>query len=112
MVAGRLVVVASTKGHIEFERLLVNLQTASEAEPPFIHPYRILGDPRSVELESEYFLGVLDHYRVARPVSIESLRSAGPTFDDGVTQHELDACGRAAFGLLDTIRPTPRAGPR
>ncbi len=104
MVAGRLVVVASTKGHIEFERLLVNLQKASEAEPPFMRPCRMLGNPRSVDLESEYFLGALDYFRVARSVSIESLRSAGPTFRDGVTPDELDACGRAAFGLLDTVR--------
>jgi hypothetical protein len=107
MVAGRLVVVASTKGHIEFEQLLVDLRNASEAQPPFIHPYRMLGGPRSVVLESKYFMGVLDHYRVARSVSIESLRSAGPTFDDGVSRDELDACGRAAFGMLDTVRRNP-----
>lgn len=104
-VSDHLVVVAATKTHLKLEQLLIDLRKVIEAEPPFTRPYRVVGDARTFDLESDdYYLGLLDHVRAARSVSIEALRTGAPTLADGVTEDELDACGRAAFGLLDTLR--------
>ncbi len=103
-VSNHLVVLTTSKAHLELELVLFNLRKASEAEPPFTRPHRVVGDARTFTLESDYFLGILDHFRIARSVSIEALRTGAPTLADGVTEDELDACGRAAFGFLDTLR--------
>ena len=103
-VSDHLVVVATTRVHFEIERLLDNLRDAVSAEPPLIRPHRPLGNPRAFRIESEYVTGLLDHLRLARSIPVESLRSAGPILDYGVTEDELNACDRGAFGLLDTLR--------
>ena len=48
--------------------------------------------------------GMLDDLRFVRSIPMEAIRRAGPSFDDGVTEQELDACNRGAFGVLDMVR--------
>jgi hypothetical protein len=103
-VADHLVVIAPTRAHFEIEDLLDNLGDALSAKPPFIHPHQPPDNPRAFRMMSQYPTGLLDNLRLARTVTSESLRAAGPMFDDGMTEAELDACNRGAFGLLDTCR--------
>ncbi len=106
-VSDHLVILATTRVHFEIEHLLDNLQDAVAAGPPLIRQPVLMENPRAFTIRSEYATGLLDYLRVARTISIESLRAAGPTLDDSVTEEELDACDRAAFGLLDRLRRRP-----
>ena len=89
--------------HFQIEHLLDNLAAAIEAELDPVPPYRLVA-PRQLTVRTEYALGLLDHVRIERTISTQTLRAAGPTFSDGVTAEELNACDRAAFGLLDRHR--------
>ncbi len=102
-IADHLVVVATTRVHLQIEHLLDNLAVALAAESESVPPYHLV-DPRTLTVRSDYALWLLDYVRIQQTISAEMLRSAGPTFSGGVTAEELDACGRAAFGLLDRIR--------
>ncbi len=102
-VSDHLVVAATARAHIGIERLLKNLRDAASAEP-WIPPHQLLENPRAFAIEREYVPGLLDNIRLARTISIESLRAAGPNFADGVTEEELNGCDRGAFGLLDKLR--------
>jgi hypothetical protein len=66
-------------------------------------------NPRAVQ--ANRWGGMLNDLRLLRTIPHESIRSAGPALRDGVTEQELDACGRAAFGLLDTLREPPDPPP-
>ncbi len=103
-IADHLVVLATTRVHFQVEHLLDNLTDAPAATPRSVRPHPPLSNPRAFPVKSEYALGILDYLRIERTISIEALRAAGPTLDDGVTAEELDACDRAAFGLLDRLR--------
>ena len=102
-VGGHLVVVATARVHFQIELLLEDLAAAIEAEFDPVPPYSLVA-ARQLTVRSEYTLGVLDYVRIERAISTETLRVAGPSFSDGVTAEELDACNRAAFGLLDRLR--------
>ena len=102
-IGDHLVVVARARVHFQIERLLDNLAAANEAELDPVPPYRLVA-PRQLTVRSEYALGLLDYVRIERTISTQTLRAAGPTFSDGVTAEELNACDRAAFGLLDRLR--------
>lgn len=106
-IANRLVVLAPTRVHFQVENLLNDLADAATAMPGSVRPHRPLNNPRAFTVKSEYALGMLDYLRIERTISREALRAAGPTLDDGVTAEELDACDRAAFGLLDRFRRLP-----
>ena len=84
--------------------VLDNLTDAPAATPRSVRPHPPLSNPRAFPVKSEYALGILDYLRIERTISREALRAAGPTLGDGVTAEELDACDRAAFGLLDRLR--------
>ncbi len=101
-IADHLVVVARARVHFRIELLLDNLAVATEAEFDPVPPYRLIG-PRPLTVTSEYTLGLLDYVRIERTISTATLRAAGPTFSDGVTAEELNACDRAAFGLFDRL---------
>jgi hypothetical protein len=103
-ISGRVVVVAPARVHLEIEALLAGLEEAIAAGPPPPIPCELPENPRAFRIDCECGAGLLDNIRAARAMSSASLRSAGPTLDDGVTGDELDACRRAAFGLLDAIR--------
>ena len=106
-VSDHFVILATTRVHFEIEHLLDNLWDAVATGLPLIRQPVLAENPRAFTIRSEYATGLLDYLRVARTISIESLRAAGPTLDDGVTEQELDACDRAAFGLLDRLRRRP-----
>jgi hypothetical protein len=111
-VSDHLVVVATTRAHFQIENILDNLRDANAAEPPFIAPHEPVTNPRGFALRSEVGPALLDHLRFLRTIPIETLRSAGPTFGDGVTEEELEACGRDAFGMLDRIRESSSSPPQ
>jgi hypothetical protein len=100
VMTGRLVILAPSRVHVQIEDLLDGLRDAIAAGPPPSRPYVPPANPR--QLEGTWSL--LDDLRYLRTVPIEAVRDAGPLFDDGVTEDELDACGRDSFGLLDRIR--------
>ncbi len=108
-VSNHLVILATTLAHFEIEQLLDNLRDAVAA--PLIQRPLLFDNPRALTIKSPYATGLLDYLRAQRTISTESLRAAGPSFADGVTEQELDACDRAAFGLLDRMRRRPGSLP-
>ncbi len=103
-ISGHFVVGGTTRFHAEIEELLSVLRDPRVIEPPWPRPYRPPENPRAIQIFGEYPTGFLANLRAARAVSIEALRCAGPNLDDRVTEEELNACGRAGFGLLDELR--------
>jgi hypothetical protein len=103
-VADHLVVIATSRVHLAIADVLSMLHEIRSAGPP-ARSFRPVGNLRAFRLESEGGAGILDNLRYAATVSTHSLRSAGPAFDDGVTEDELNSCDREAFGLLDALRP-------
>jgi len=102
-IGDHLIVIATARMHFQVEDLLDNLTNAIAATLESVPPYRLEGS-RPLLVRSEYVIGMLDYLRIERTISRQTLRSAGPTFSDGVTAEELEACDRAAFGLLDRLR--------
>ncbi|MHC4981498.1 MAG: hypothetical protein ACYTGT_21175 [Planctomycetota bacterium] len=102
-VSDHVVVVATTRTHLQIEEILDDLRDAVAAEPPSVPSYAGIENPRVVT-EGGCPTGMLDDLRFVRSIPMEALRRAGPSFDDGVTEQELDACNRGAFGVLDMVR--------
>jgi hypothetical protein len=64
----------------------------------------VVENPRAFRIESAYATGFIDDLRFVRSIPVAALRRAGPSFADGVTGPELEACNRGAFGVLDLVR--------
>ncbi|MHC4217764.1 MAG: hypothetical protein ACYSU7_04830, partial [Planctomycetota bacterium] len=77
-----------------------------------IMPHQPIGNPRGFALVGEGGAGLLDHIRFIRTIPLDALRAAGPAFDDGVTEEELETCGRDAFGMLDQMREPSSSPPQ
>jgi hypothetical protein len=106
-VSDHLVVLAPARVHMEIEDLLEGLRDAIADGPPPLPGDEPPANPRQIAGSG----GLLNDLRYLRAVPVEAVRAAGPNFTDGVTEEELDRCGRDSFGLLDRVRQPPPARP-